>query len=469
MKLLLSIDIGSTYTKGILFRLEEERLTVQAAASLPTTVWKLAEGFRDVAAKLLNVQHNFTRNDLSENLEIFYSSSAKGGLKVAALGIVPELTMKMAKETGCSAGAKISSIFSYKLSDRNLSEIENDNPDIILFTGGTDGGNESINLHNAAMLAKLKISVPVIYAGNNFLSGSIAKILAGREFYPVENVLPALETPNPEPARSKIMNIFLKNIIFGKGLDEIIRLTGAEPLPTPYSMLEFIKIIPEYNQSWRDFCVIDMGGATTDFYSCAKDKTDCVKIVRRGLPEPEIKRSVEGDIGMRVSAASAAETAKGYISEKLKAGRLSEADWSRYITKLGVQPDYLPAAVEELEFDRILASACLRVAAQRHAGERKTVYTAIGAVGVQSGKDLRSVKAVVGTGGYMSRIDNGFYRNSLDNLQDGAADAMLLLPENPVFYSDRKYLFPMLANIATKYPAAATEMIVSEISIMEDN
>lgn len=469
MKLLLSIDIGSTYTKGALFSLEDARLSLLSASSIPTTVGRLSEGFRAVTAKLLNLTENFTKKDFPENLEVFYSSSAKGGLKVVALGIVPELTMKMAKETACSAGAKITSVFSYKLNERNLAEIEAENPDIILFTGGTDGGNEKINIHNARMLAKLKPSIPVIYAGNSFLRYCVEGIFEGREYYIVENVLPDLETPNVEPARFKIRDLFLKSIVFGKGLDEIISLTGTEPFPTPYAMLEFIKRIPEYKPEWRDFCVIDMGGATTDFYSCVKDKNDCGRVVCKGLPEPETKRSVEGDIGMRVSASSAADTAKTYISEKLKLNNFAESRWEKYIAKVTCQPDFLPVSDEELKFDRILASACLRVATQRHAGERKTVYTASGPVEMQNGKDLRAVKTLIGTGGYMAKIDGGFFVNSLDNLNAGTAGKVLLLPEKPIFYSDRKYLFPLLANLAAKYPAESTEMLVSEISIMEDN
>lgn len=51
--------------------------------------------------------------------------------------------------------------------------------------------------------------------------------------------------------------------------------------------------------------LFDMGGATTDVYSAHREAPQAGTMLR-GLPEPEIKRSVEGDLGMRVSAQSTA-------------------------------------------------------------------------------------------------------------------------------------------------------------------
>ncbi|MCZ5770918.1 glutamate mutase L [Escherichia coli] len=72
-----------------------------------------------------------------------YSSSAKGGLAVAAMGLVPSITLETAKVTAHSAGAKIAQYYAYKLNRRDIRALEETQPDILLFTGGTDGGEEA--------------------------------------------------------------------------------------------------------------------------------------------------------------------------------------------------------------------------------------------------------------------------------------------------------------------------------------
>ncbi|MCG3017530.1 glutamate mutase L, partial [Escherichia coli] len=83
----------------------------------------------------------------------------------------------------------------------------------------------------------------------------------------VDNVLPDLDHPNPLAARQAICDIFLKRIIKGKGLDVVVDKTGEEPMPTPWTVFELVKAISNVDHSWKEFMLIDMGGATTDVYS----------------------------------------------------------------------------------------------------------------------------------------------------------------------------------------------------------
>ena len=82
------------------------------------------------------------------------SSSAKGGLAVAALGLVPEITLEVAKLAACSAGAKLTQVLSYRLNGADIRALEQNPPDILLFAGGTDGGNTDYLLRNAQALAR---------------------------------------------------------------------------------------------------------------------------------------------------------------------------------------------------------------------------------------------------------------------------------------------------------------------------
>lgn len=73
---------------------------------------------------------------------------------------------------------------------------------MILLAGGTDGGNSECIMHNAEMLAKHEIDVPVVVAGNKSCADNIVEIFQDKvEYYITENVMPNLKSINVEPAR----------------------------------------------------------------------------------------------------------------------------------------------------------------------------------------------------------------------------------------------------------------------------
>src|SRR5690606_32661147 len=67
-------------------------------------------------------------------------SSAAGGLRMVAIGLVPELTVEAARRAALGAGARVVGTYSYELSPEEITEIVNLNPDLVLLAGGTDGG-----------------------------------------------------------------------------------------------------------------------------------------------------------------------------------------------------------------------------------------------------------------------------------------------------------------------------------------
>lgn len=56
--------------------------------------------------------------------------------------------------------------YSFNLTKGDMKEIEAYHPDIILLTGGTDGGNAECILYNARMLSELSYDCPIVLAGN---------------------------------------------------------------------------------------------------------------------------------------------------------------------------------------------------------------------------------------------------------------------------------------------------------------
>ncbi|MBI2289668.1 MAG: glutamate mutase L, partial [Betaproteobacteria bacterium] len=120
----------------------------------------------------------------------------------------------------------------------------------------------------------------------------------------------------------------------------------------------------------------------------------------RGLPEPRVKRSVEGDLGMRHNAATVVEAA-GLDTIAREAG-LPPLRTSELVERYAREVEHLPGNADELALDRALARAAVRIAVARHCGSVATVYTVNGPAAVQQGKDLSALKTVIGTGGALA-------------------------------------------------------------------
>lgn len=457
MSCVLTVDVGSTFTKGALLKLEgpegQAAFRVLSRASTPTTLDHLARGFHEVCERLKAAGPG-------GDLPVYFSSSAKGGLAIAALGIVPELTLKTARLTALSAGGRVTSVHAYKLSSRDVQELESRQPDILLLAGGTDGGNETCVRHNARVLSAcegLRERATVVYAGNQVLTEEVVDLFtrAGFDVRPAPNILPEMDCVSPEGARERIREVFLQRIVKGKGLDEIVALAGRPPNPTPYAVLQLVEAISRRAPEFGEFLLVDMGGATTDVYSCCQDERGAERVVCRGLPEPRIKRTVEGDLGMRVSAASAAQAAEPDLEpEQVRA-------LAGHVQGLLRDPGLVASTPAQRDCDRWLAGACLKQALLRHAGTHRRVFTAAGETFVQTGKDLRAVTRVIGSGGYLSQ-DSGFEPGrTLQGVGQDQAEIMPLVPLRFEYLRDEGYLLPLLGNLVCDYEEPAVRTALS--------
>ncbi|EGL6012092.1 glutamate mutase [Salmonella enterica] len=450
---IVSVDIGSTWTKAALFSLEGDALTLVNHALTPTTTHHLADGF---FASLNQVLHVADARPLLQHgdIQLKYSSSAKGGLAVAAMGLVPSITLESAKITAHSAGAKIAQYYAYKLNRHDIAELEASPPDILLFTGGTDGGEESYGLANARALAESTLDCAIIYAGNRDIQDEVQRILGHKDLIIVDNILPDLDHHNPYAARQAICDVFLSRIVKGKGLDVIVSETGEEPMPTPWTVYELVKAISNIDNAWKEFMLIDMGGATTDVYSACAN-TLSPDTVLHGVPEPFVKRTVEGDLGMRVSAMVVGESTEELVKVVFAQHPERQQAFYRYLHHLTAQPDYLPSNEEERYFDTVLAGLCVGYATERHAGTKKQVCTCVGNVDLQMGRDLTTVRKVVGSGGWLSRASQFDIYNWLKYRELNDDGKSILLPNQFDYYRDSKGLLPLLANVARLYPQLA--------------
>ena len=148
MGITIAVDFGSTYTKVVAIDLDKEELL--GVTQSPSTVDTDMTIALHKALEKLRIKLGV--DDLKMD-RIIASSSAAGGLNVVAAGLVRALTTKAAEEAALGAGAKLVGTYAYGLSSEDVREIEKMSPDMLLLTGGTDGGNKECLVQNASLIA----------------------------------------------------------------------------------------------------------------------------------------------------------------------------------------------------------------------------------------------------------------------------------------------------------------------------
>ncbi|HVL59583.1 MAG TPA: glutamate mutase L, partial [Burkholderiaceae bacterium] len=203
-----------------------------------------------------------------------------------------------------------------------------------------------------------------------------------------------------------------------------------------------------------ELVLVDPGGATTDVHSVADGRPSREGVIAQGLPEPRVKRTVEGDLGMRHNAAAIADAA-GLDALAADSG-LPAARIAASIAALATDVARIPASPDELALDRALARAAIRLAVKRHAGTVETVFTVTGPVAVQHGKDLGDVAVLIGTGGAIAHAAQP--ATILQAALADPTDPLSLRPRAPRLMLDRSYIVYACGLLAQVEPQAALEL-----------
>ena len=445
----LLIDFGSTFTK--LRAVDLEKAEIIGAGQGPSTVASditggLTKALSDLEGRI---------GPLPDFKHRLACSSAAGGLGMVTVGLVKELTAEAAKQAALGAGAKLTGTFSFGLTKGDIAEVEALAPDIILLAGGTDGGNSDVILGNAAKLAAA-VTCPVVVAGNREAAAEAAGLLkaAGKPVTVTENVMPEFGTLNVDPARDAIRQVFIERIVHAKGIDRAEEMFDAVLMPTPAAVLEGARLLSEGLDNapgLGPLVVIDVGGATTDVHSVATGEPTAEGVIPHGLPEPHLKRTVEGDLGMRINAPAIAEAVG--MDTLAEATGLDVDGARKILDEITAAVDSLPESTEQKRFDQALAEAAVGIAVARHAGTVSIVQTVTGPVSMQTGKDLGSVATVIGTGGVLAHGTHP--AASLARALADPAKPQSLRPKDPELRLDGDYLLFACGLLAGVEPEAA--------------
>jgi uncharacterized protein (TIGR01319 family) len=461
MSYYLLIDFGSTFTK--LTAVDADFGDVIATASHFTTVTTdIREGYHNA----LEIIYKKIGKKIQFDHKIACSSAA-GGLKMAAVGLVQELTVEAAKRVCLGAGARVDLVCAHHLTKKDIQDIVDLKIDIILLAGGADGGNTESVLFNARKLGEAGIKIPVVYAGNKSCQDEIEDIFKeyGIDGYISENVMPKINVLNVKSARDKIREIFLKQIIEGKGIKKIEAEIDRVILPTPEAVLQAGELLSRGYLNERglgDIVMVDVGGATTDIYSIC-NSTSRSDVVLHGLEEPFAKRTVEGDLGMRYSAPG---IIKAMTKEEIiQISETSNLDLEKEVNYRFHHVDMVPDNDHDEYVDQLLAKICVYRAMNRHVGRIEEVLTPMGIIYNQIGKDLTNVGYVIGTGGVVIKSNNPadiLYQTT--NIKQTPGE---LRPQDPKYLLDSDYILAAMGLLSQSDPSLALKIMKRHLMPLE--
>ncbi len=517
----LVVDFGSTYTKVGIFDPKDESFTLNY---VPTTVDDIRIGLADgigvleqcrKPGKSGNGAGKGSGNGAGDGDEYDWAplkqamsefavrlpcSSAKGGLKVVTVALSREESGFAAELAALTAGAKLVGSYDGKLTPRQARDIfRADQPEIVLIVGGTDdGGDRETQIHNVSLLADsarhatyTDYGVPFIYAGNQDVVPQVERILRenGIDYRISANVMPEINDFRIETVNEAIRELFQTVIIRGKGFNVVEEYMDAPFIPTPRACFRGIQLLAHGygdEEGIGNVLALDIGGATTDFYSMVRDNplylypgADRKKKVKRTILKtpntPLSYRRVEGKYGLSYNAENLKELIQfrngtlrarlsDFVAERFpdyrpgsdQLGRFAthgerlEIDLDRYLSWISTHPHSNAVGEVENAARSYLAREILAVATEKHVGHVRETDTYFLQYGVNFFNQPTTVLLIGGTIYHKCRDKEAGYLDDLRLISDGVLydpqASGVLRPTGPVLL-DAGYLVSILGGL----------------------
>ena len=418
---ILATDCGSTTTKAILIQKIENEYRLTHRGEAPTTV---EAPFEDVTRgvlnavmeieelagkKILNGDEIMTPQTESGGVDIFIStSSAGGGLQMMVAGVVKSMSGESAERAALGAGSIVMDVMASndgRLPYEKIKRIRDLRPDMILLSGGIDGGTISHVVELAEILAAANpqprlgqnYKLPVIYAGNKNAQKQIKETLGNMvDLDIVDNIRPVLEKENLEPSRDKIHDLFMEHVMQqAPGYKKLMSWTDAPIMPTPGAVGSLIEMIADKENI--SVVGVDIGGATTDIFSVFQKK---------------FNRTVSANLGMSYSICNVlAESGLDNVLRWVPFD-INRKELTNRIGNKMIRPTTVPQSLEELFIEQAIAREALRLSFKQHkefavglkgVQKERTISDAFEQSGSgQSLVNMMDLDLLVGSGGVLS-------------------------------------------------------------------
>ncbi len=372
---ILATDCGSTTTKAILIELVNGEYRLRFRGEAPTTV---EAPFEDVTRGVLNAvmeveelsnrtlldgDEIITPQQGDKGVDIYVStSSAGGGLQMMVAGVVKSMSGESAERAALGAGSIVMDVLASndgRKPHEKITRIRQLRPDMILLSGGIDGGTikhvvelaEILKAANPQPRLGSDYKLPVIYAGNNKASNEIKKTIGKQtDLTLVENIRPVLERENLNPSRDKIHDLFMEHVMQqAPGYKKLMTWADAPIMPTPGAVGSLIEMIA----AKEDIAVVgvDIGGATTDIFS---------------VFQGQFNRTVSANLGMSYSICNVLAEATLENVLRWVPFEIDEKELTNRIGNKMIRPTTVPQSMDELKIEQAIAREALRLSFIQH-------------------------------------------------------------------------------------------------------
>jgi uncharacterized protein (TIGR01319 family) len=489
INVILATDCGSTTTKAILIEKVDGHYRQTYRGEAPTTVEEpvadVTAGVRNAAVevgelagrrlidddgKIIRPARPATSGNPPEGCDIYIStSSAGGGLQMLVTGVVREMTAASAKRAALGAGAIVMDAIASNDKRRPYEQIQRIRelrPDMILMSGGTDGGTIKHVVAIAELIAPAKpqprfgsnYKLPIIYAGNQDAVPFVREVFdESVTLSVVDNVRPVLERENLAPARDAIHDLFLEHVMaHAPGYDRLIQWADAPIMPTPGAVGDILQQIAKARGI--NVVGVDIGGATTDVFSVF-DGAD---------GQPVFNRTVSANLGMSYSISNVVSEAG--LENVLRWVHLDmdPRELRNRVKNKMIRPTTIPQTLEALVFEQAVAREALRLAYIQHREFATTLK------GVQQQRtvgdtfaQLRSGQSIVDNMKLNLLVASGGVLSHAPRMEQTAAMMIdAFEPEGITeLAKDSIFMMPHLGVLASVHPQAALEVFEKDCLI----
>ena len=475
LRSILATDCGSTTTKAILIQKQADGYHLVVRGEAPTTVEAPFENVTIGARNAIHEVEELTGRRLLDDsgvitpeqadgtgVDLFLStSSAGGGLQMMVAGVIKVMTAESAQRAALGAGAIVMDVISVddgRKPHQKIERIRHLRPDMILLSGGVDGGTVShvseISELISAAEPKPRLGIgfllPVIYAGNRDARGRVKELLGEKtDLRVVDNLRPTLERENLGPAREEIHRLFMEHVMAqAPGYNYLMQWSSVPIMPTPGAVgLGMQNVSRSFDIS---VIGVDIGGATTDVFSVFGDEHQF------------FNRTVSANLGMSYSMGNVLlEAGVGNILRWVPFP-VAEADVRNRIRNKMIRPTTVPQTLDELVIEQAVAREALRLAFLHHKslavglrGAHVTSDISRGLSGASTSGgslvDLMELGIIVGSGGVLSHAP-----------RRAQAALMMLDAYEPEGFTrlavDSIFMMPQLGILSTVHPEASAQV-----------
>jgi uncharacterized protein (TIGR01319 family) len=331
-----------------------------------------------------------------------------------------------------------------------IERIRHIKPDIVLITGGIDGGSSTHVVEMAEILVAAAprprfgdtLTLPVIYAGNKDAANHVQEILSKiAQVTVVDNVRPTLDRENIYPAREAIHELFLSHVMsHSPGYSKLLSWTPVAVMPTPAAVGDMVNTFA--SRTGQSVLCVDIGGATTDVFSVFPDQSG----------KQVSNRTVSANLGMSYSVANVLVEAGVSGIKRWLPFEIDESELRDRLRNKMIRPTSIPQTVEDLWLEQAVCREALKLSLQHHRSlaisvESRGAEKGIADVFKQSAErselvNMLRLDTVIGSGGVLSHAPSrlqaammmidGF---GLEGVTQLAVDSIFMLPHLGVFSS----------------------------------